>query len=197
MLLASGLHSSKSASNNRADRGSLLVALAPELVGRGFRVLATARLATAPAVVLADSAPLYSRTNVLRFPLRQLPPTLETNVTLTLQISPGPLEISLTRRLSRHVPPAGQKAVVVDHHTRSLRVDGTPWQGSGWYIFSGWLCDGHANAPPFDWAPGNGAGSFIDQINQLASAGFKQFVVYDINKIICGGAVNEVTFGVF
>jgi len=89
------------------------------------------------------------------------------------------------------VPPAGQKAVVVDHHTRSLRVDGTPWQGSGWYIFSGWLCDGHANAPPFDWAPGTGAGSFIDQINQLASAGFKQFVVYDINKIICGGAVNE------
>ena len=61
----------------------------------------------------------------------------------------------------------------------------------GWYIFSGWLCDGHANAPPFDWAPGNGAGSFIDQINQLASAGFKQFVVYDINKIICGGAVNK------
>ena len=65
---------------------------------------------------------------------------------------------------ARHVPPAGQKAVVVDHHTRSLRVDGTPWQGSGWYIFSGWLCDGHANAPPFDWAPGNGAGSFIDQV---------------------------------
>ena len=32
---------------------------------------------------------------------------------------------------------------------------------------------------------------FCDQINQLASAGFKQFVVYDINKIICGGAVNE------
>ena len=33
-----------------------------------------------------------------------------------------------------------------------------------------------------DWAPGNGAGSFIDQINQLASAGFTQFV--DINSFM-------------
>lgn len=117
--------------------GKLLVALSPELVGASSRVTASAALSgTNPRTVLVKSERLYNEHNVLSFAFPKQS-NIEKDVVLSVSIVPG-LEINKTRRLVRHVPTSGQRnIVVVDHHTRSLRVDGTAWQGTGWYIFSG------------------------------------------------------------
>ena len=117
--------------------GNLLVALAPELLGPASRVTASATLLkTNPLVKLITSARLYSRDNVLPFAFPDQS-AIDTDVVLSVSIASG-FEITKTRRLVRRVPNPGQRHIVtVDHHTRSLRVDGVAWQGTGWYIFSG------------------------------------------------------------
>ena len=117
--------------------GKLLVALAPELVGTASHVTASAALpGTKPPSMLVASEQLYSRHNILSFAFPNQS-TIDTDVILSVSIMPG-FEIKKTRRLIRRVPAPGQRhIVVVDHHTRSLRVDGAAWQGTGWYIFSG------------------------------------------------------------
>jgi hypothetical protein len=61
----------------------------------------------------------------------------------------------------------------------------------GWYIFSGFNCKGVSGAPPFDWTHGDGAGNFTDVLGGLARRGFSQFMVYDLDKIVCGGNASE------
>ena len=173
--------------------GSVIVRLAPELLAIG-RVTASVILQSSPPVALVAAAQLFSQSNVLSFPLSGLPVSLDSTIRLTLRApsSAGVVVLNKTRFFARHTPNADQPhAVVVDHHTRSLRVDGTAWQGTGWWIFSGLQCNGSSIAPPWDWAPGDGPHSLLGQINQLSAAGFNQFVIYDLDKIVCGQAVNQ------
>lgn len=61
----------------------------------------------------------------------------------------------------------------------------------GWYIFSGFNCKGVSGAPPFDWKHGDGAGNFTDVLGGLARRGFSQFMIYDLDKIVCGKNASE------
>lgn len=163
--------------------GNLLVTLDRSVLS----ATVTAMLAN-PAVTLQQAVNLVDRSSVLPFSLADLPVDIDTVVTLAVELSTedGPLLLNKTRRLTRTLQGTRPHAVVIDHHTRSVMVDKTPSQGVGWYIFSGFNCKGVSGSPPFDWAAGDGVGNFTDILSQLTRRGFTQFMIYDLDKIVCG-----------
>jgi hypothetical protein len=48
-----------------------------------------------------------------------------------LGIHSRPLRLNKTRRLTRTTRGGRPHAAVIDHHTRSVMIDGSPWQGAG------------------------------------------------------------------
>lgn len=79
---------------------------------------------------------LEKRQTVLRFALDDLPSTINQDVEISI-VLPGGRRLSKLRRLMRATPPPRDsfvQPVQVDHFTRSLRVDGRPFQGVGWYL---------------------------------------------------------------
>jgi hypothetical protein len=135
---------------------------------------------------------IYSRDNILTFSLATLPLTVDGYVNLTVTIG-GFAVVSKTRRFVRLELPPGQEAFVVDHHTRGLahlphvQSSGVKqWLGTGWFIFSGFECNGHSQAPHSDWNPGQQPGNFTNVINDLARQGFTQLMIYDLDTIVCG-----------
>ena len=72
---------------------------------------------------------------LLSFPLGALPDTVNQDVAIEITL-PHSRTLQKLKRLMRAPPlPAGSfvQPVQVDHSTRSLRVDGRPFQGIGWY----------------------------------------------------------------
>ena len=73
---------------------------------------------------------------VLSFPLASLPATVNQDAVIEISL-PHSHTITKMKRLMRAPPlPAGSfvQAVQVDHSTRSLSVDGRPFNGIGWYM---------------------------------------------------------------
>ena len=188
--------------------GSLIVGVAQELLQASAHASAIIQ-GTPPIKLDLNETALDAPDNVLTFSMGLLPPQVDAVVTLS--VSAGALTVEKTRRFVRVPLEASQEAIVVDHHTRGLSVVTTslsagnkreirPWLGTGWYIYSGFECDGQSNAPAIDW--GNGAGScfgprcsknFTDVVADLARRGFNQLMIYDLETIVCDGKSMETT----
>lgn len=101
---------------------------------------------------------------VLYFPLAQLPSTVNQDVEIEISL-PGGRQFSKLRRLMRAPPPVSKsfvQPVQVDHFTRSLRVDGRPFQGVGFYL------DGLAiNSLYPNGAPGFGGYANLTQVGHV------------------------------
>ena len=150
------------------SEGKLIVGVAPELLRAGpAKVAAFIRTEPPIYLTLAPSV-LDAPDNVLSFPLSKLPPHVDAVISLSVSAPLGPpgwpLTVEKTRRIVRVPLEPSQEAVVVDHHTRGLslikpaasagqRREVQPWLGTGWYIYSGFECDGQSNAPGTDCEP--------------------------------------------
>jgi hypothetical protein len=74
--------------------------------------------------------------DIVSFPLKGLPPTINTDLRITITAQVG-VNFTRWRRFQRAPPlPADSHAVpvVVDHHTKSLNVGGKLFIGLGWYL---------------------------------------------------------------
>ena len=122
--------------------GALLLALAPRLHGASISVVAELPCAGKSAnwswQFLAQNDSV-----ALRFPLSALPPQINNDLLVSVDISPSPLtsagasiRLSKARRLMRTTTaPAGVEVAQVEHHTRALRVNGSSFVGQGWYVY--------------------------------------------------------------
>eukprot|EP01044_Picomonas_judraskeda_P009072 COSAG03_NODE_1079_length_4874_cov_292.616335_2_plen_400_part_00 len=120
---------------------------------------------------------LQRRQTVLYFSLAQLPTTVNQDVEIEISL-PGGRLLSKLRRLMRAPAPAATsfvQPVQVDHFSRSLRVDGRPFQGIGWYL------DGLAiNSLYPDGAPGFAGYTNLTQyiVHRQAPEGINQGMIY-------------------
>ena len=150
------------------SEGKLIVGVAPELLRAGPAQVAATIRTTPPVYLTLAPSVLDAPDNVLSFDMGKLPP--QVNAVISLSVSaplgpPGwPLTVEKTRRIVRVPLEPSQEAVVVDHHTRGLSLikpaasagqsrELQPWLGTGWYIYSGFECDGQSNAPGTDCEP--------------------------------------------
>ena len=126
--------------------GSLLLRPAPEVMAAASAAAAGVvhvwldlPFATPPRTVAWSGAKLKLLTEpekVLTFDFAGLPATVNADVKITITLPTG-ANITKWRRLMR-APPLGPKAtaaaVQVDHTTKSLLVDGRPYEGVGFYL---------------------------------------------------------------
>jgi hypothetical protein len=115
-------------------------------------------------IIWEGGALLQQRQTVLSFPLAQLPTTVNQDVEIEISGLPGGRQFSKLRRLMR-APPVNNsfiQPVQVDHFTRSLLVDGRPFNGVGWYL------DGLAiNSLYPDGAPGFAGYANLTQVRYV------------------------------
>jgi hypothetical protein len=60
-----------------------------------------------------------------------------------------------------------------------------PWFGTGWYVYSGFECNGQSHAPAIDWGDADSPLNFTNHVNDLARRGFTQLMIYDLETIVC------------
>eukprot|EP01052_Picozoa_sp_SAG31_P029914 SAG31_NODE_3019_length_4784_cov_2.199360_6_plen_454_part_00 len=121
---------------------------------------------------------LQKHQSILEFSLSQLPSTVNQDVKIVISL-PGGRTFTKLRRLMRAPPPATGsfvQPVQVDHFTRSLRIDGRPFQGVGWYL-DGLTID---SLYPNGSAPGFAGFTNLTQyiIHRQAPEGINQGMIY-------------------
>jgi hypothetical protein len=131
----------------RETNGTLLLKVAPEVLSMvaaadtasSVRVTLALPFASPPRTVTwtpADTAGLLAKSEqVLSFGLDGLPPTVNQDCAITVTL-PNGFSFTKWRRLMRVPPPSATSAVLpvqVDHHIKSLLVDGRPHFGNGFY----------------------------------------------------------------
>ena len=119
-----------------------------------------------------------SHTFSLPFSLLKLPPSVNNDMRITLQLgsvssSGGIRSTTKLRRLMRAPPaPASVESVQVDHHTRSLLVSGRQFNGNGWYL--GAFGNGYAPAS---------LNQLRDALPQIVESGINFGMVGSLNSL--------------
>eukprot|EP01048_Picozoa_sp_COSAG05_P019126 COSAG05_NODE_2927_length_2496_cov_1.884022_3_plen_454_part_00 len=195
------------------QQGNLIVGIAPELLQTATASSSEAvpsLWASATVVSGAKALQVPLATNfltahdsVLSFPLAAFPKQLDAVVTLTVSVQHG-INVTKSRRLVRVPLEPDQEAVVVDHHTRGLAIvkpvydskevppaqrQAKAWLGTGWYMYGGFECNGQSHAPAIDWGNAPGPGNFSGHVDLLARRGFNQIMIYDLETLSCGRAL--------
>ena len=208
----------------RETNGTLLLKVAPEVLSMmvvagttGVKVTLALPFASPPRTVTwttADAPGLLERPEqVLSFGLDGLPPTVNQDCAITITLPDG-FSFTKWRRLMRVPPPTSAVLPIqVDHHIKSLLVDGRPHPGNGFYHGGAMFNKSHGHfANLTEFAVKVLAPSRINQgmvyrlysypvdeqlriLDAMASVGF--LVMYDLTGVVamddCGlGYANEM-----
>ena len=109
---------------------------------------------------------------ILPFDLRPLPLRINQDLKITVRASTNTsMTTTSYRRLMRAPPPSTDVgAVQVDHFTRGLRINGRPWNGVGFFLWSDFM------------QPAN-LRNFSAKMPGLVDAGFNLIFMYGLNGV--------------
>lgn len=106
----------------------------------------------------------------LPFDLSPLPSTINNDLKITIT-APDGINVTRWRRLMRApVPKTDVGAVQVDHSTRGLRIDGKPWNGNGFFLWS-------------DFMDITNLRNFSNHMPRLVDDGFNVLFMYGLNGV--------------